>query len=97
MNSQLSAVTRRRGELLAAIACQREELAEIGVRLQTPLAYAERGAAVARFLRSNWLLIAGVFAVLAIRRRGVVGAAGAVFRFWQRYRYFAAVAKKLLF
>lgn len=96
MNRRLSVVMRRRGDLLAAVALQREELAEIGMRLQPPLAFADRGVAVARFLRSNPLLVAGVVAVLVIRRRGVVGAAGAVFRLWQRYRHFTAITKKLL-
>lgn len=95
MNSQLSAVMQRRGELLARIALQREQLSEIGARLQPPLALADRGVAVARFLRSNPALVAGVIAVLVIRRRGVIGAASVIWRVWKRYRYFTAIAAKL--
>jgi hypothetical protein len=95
MNSQMYAVMQRRGELLARIASQRGQMGEFGARLQAPLALADRGLAVARFLRSNPVLVAGVIGVLVIRRRGVVGAASAIWRVWRRYRYFLAVAKKL--
>lgn len=95
MNSQLSAVMQRRGELLARIALQREQLAEIGARLQAPLALADKGVAAARFLRSNPALVAGVIAVLVIRRRGVIGATSVIWRVWKRYRYFTAIAAKL--
>lgn len=95
MNSQLSAVMQRRGELLARIALQRKQMAEIGARLQPSLALADRGVAVARFLRSNPVLAAGVIAVLVIRRRGVIGAASVIWRVWKRYRYFTAIAAKL--
>jgi len=89
MNSELSAVMQRRGELLARIALQREHLAEIGARLQTPLAWADRGLAVARFLRSNPVLVAGVTAALVIRRRSVVGIARVCWRVWRGCRSFS--------
>ena len=95
MNSQLSAVMQRRSELLARIALQREQLAEIGAHLQTPLALADRGVAAAHFLRSNPVLVAGVIAVLVISRRGVVGALSGAWRLWKRYRHFTSIAGKL--
>lgn len=70
-------------------------MAEFGARLQAPLALADRGFAVAHFLRSNPLLVAGVIGVLVIRRRGVIGAASAIWRVWKRYRFFLSVAKKI--
>lgn len=85
----------RRGELLARIASQREQMAEIGARLQTPLEWGDRGVAAVRFLRSNPVLVAGVIAVLLIRRRGVAGMAVFAWRVWKGYRSFAAIAAKL--
>lgn len=94
MNRQLSAVMQRRGELLAKIASQREQLAEIGMRLQAPLALADRGVAIVRYLISRPVLVAGVIAVLAIRRRSVVGMAGVVWRVWKGYRSFIAITSR---
>lgn len=95
MNSELSAVMQRRGDLLAKTALQREHLAEIGARLQTPLAWAARGLAVARFLRSNPVLVAGVTAALVIRRRSVVGIARVARQVWKGCRSFARITSKL--
>ncbi|OGS95871.1 MAG: hypothetical protein A3K04_01490 [Gallionellales bacterium RBG_16_56_9] len=88
-------VMQRRGDLLARIAAQREQVAEIGTRWQTPLALADRGLAAVCFLRSNPVLVAGVAALLVIRRRGVVGLVKGVWRAWRGYRYFTAVSEKL--
>lgn len=95
MNKQMLEVMQRRGELLARIAAQREQVAEIGTRWQTPLALADQGLAAVRFLRSNPVLVAGVAALLVIRRRGVVGLVKGVWRAWRGYRYFTAVSEKL--
>jgi hypothetical protein len=96
MNGQLAAVMQRRSELLAAIASQRGQMAEIGTQLQTPLTLVDRGIAVVRFLRSNPVLVAGVVAVLVIRRRGVAGMLSGALRAWRGYRYFAAIASRYL-
>ena len=45
MNNQMYAVMQHRAELLARIASQRGQVAEIGERLQTPLAFADLGVA----------------------------------------------------
>jgi hypothetical protein len=95
MNSQMLAVMQRRGELLARIAAQREQVAEIGARLRTPLALADLGVAAARFLRSNSVLAAGVIAALVIRRRGMVGMARVIWRVWKGYRRFTAITARL--
>ncbi|OGS87960.1 MAG: hypothetical protein A2061_03155 [Gallionellales bacterium GWA2_59_43] len=85
----------RRGELLAKIAAQREQIAEAGARWQAPLALADQGLAVVRFLRSHPALVAGVVALFVVRRRGVVGLVKGGWRVWQGYRYLTAFSKKL--
>ena len=95
MNRQIHAVMQRRSELLARIDSQRRQLAVIGMRLEPQLAWADRGVAVIRFLRSNPALVAGVIAALAMRRRGVAGVASVIWRLWKRYGNLAAIAKRL--
>jgi len=85
----------RRGELLARIAAQREQVAEIGARLQTPLAIADQGLAVARFLRSNPVLVAGVTALFVVRRRGMLGLIKGAWSMWKKYRYLGVIAGNL--
>lgn len=86
MNSRLSEVRQRRSELLARIASQREAVAAIGASWQAPLALADRGLVVARFLRAHPVLAAGIAALVTIRRRGVIGLAMAVWKGWKLYR-----------
>ena len=95
MNKQMLEVMQKRGELLARIASQREQVAEMGARWQTPLALADQGLAAMRFLRSNPVLVAGVAALFVIRRRGVAGLVRGVWRMWKGYRYFTALSAKL--
>ena len=95
MNKQMLEVMQRRGELLAKIASQREQMAEIGKRWQTPLALADQGLAVMRFLRSNPALAAGVAALFVARRRGLAGLVRGAWRVWKGYRYLAAFSAKL--
>lgn len=96
MNSQMLEVMQRRGELLARIASQREQVAEIGTRWQAPLALADQGLATVRFLRSHPALTAGVVALLVIRRRGVVGLVRGGWQMWKVYRYLTTFPAKLL-
>ncbi len=91
----LNKVMLRRSELLARIAAQREQMEEIGARFNTPLAYADKGLAVARFLRAHPVLFAGAVALLPIRRGGVlIGLVSGAWRAWQGYRYLSAAAAK---
>lgn len=94
MNSQLSAVMQRRSELLAMIGSQRQQMAEIGARLYAPLALADRGVAVVRFLQSHPVPVVGVIAAVVIRRRGVAGLARTAWRVWRGYRSFTAFVAK---
>lgn len=87
MNKQMIEAMRQRGELLARVASQREQLAGIGVRWRAPLALADQGLAAVRFLRSNPVLAAGgVIAMFMLRRRGVVGLMAGAWRVWKGYR-----------
>lgn len=94
MNKQMSAVMQRRGELLARIAAQREQVAGVGARWKAPLALADQGLAVVRFLRSHPVLVAGVAALIVIRRRSVVGLLRGGWRVWKGYRFLATLSEK---
>lgn len=95
MNKQMLEIMQRRNELLARIASQREQAAEIGRRWQSPLALADRGLTVVRFLRSHPVLVAGVAALIVIRRRGVTGLARVGWRVWKGYRFLAVLSEKI--
>lgn len=91
----MMAVMHRRGELLARIAEQRRQVAEIGARWQVPLAVADQGVLVARYLRAHPVLIASVAALIGRRGRGVVGMVSGAWLLVKRYRYVFALSKKL--
>lgn len=74
---------------------QRGQVAEIGRRWETPLAIADQGVAAVRFLRSHPVLVAGIAALLLVRRRGVVGLAKGAWMVWKGYRAIAALSAKL--
>jgi len=95
MNERMLAVMQRRGELLTKITSQREQVAQAGARWQTPLALADQGLVVLRFLRSRPVLVAGVAALLVWRRRGMVGVVKTGWRVWKGYRYLTGLAAKL--
>lgn len=84
-----------RRELLTRIAAQRTQVAEIGVRWQTPLGLADQVLAGMRFLRSNAVLVGGVVALLAIRRRGVFGTLMICWRLWKGYGHLRTFSAKL--
>jgi len=90
----MSRVMQRRGELLSRIDFQRKQLAGAAERLQVPFAVADRGLAAVRFLRSHPVLVAGVAAVLVIRRRGAAGLARIFWRMWKGYRVFTAITSR---
>jgi hypothetical protein len=94
MNEKLFELMQDRGELLARIAAQREQLAEIGQHWRAPLALADQGVAVVRFLRCHPLLVAGVVALFVIRRRGMAGLVRGVWRVWKGYRSFTFLLAK---
>lgn len=95
MNKQMLEVMQHRGELLARIASQREQVAEMGARWRTPLAIADQGLAIMRFLRANPVLVAAVVAIFVIRRRGVVGLMLGTWRVWKGYRAMEVFSARL--
>lgn len=95
MNEQILAVMQRRGELLTKIASQREQVAQTSARWKTPLALADQGLAVLRFMRSRPVLVGGAVALMVWRRRGVLGAIKLGWKGWKGYRYLRGLAAKL--
>ena len=95
MNDRMLVLIQRRGELLASITVQRQQLSEIGTQLKGPLALADHGWAAARFLRSNPILVAGAVAFIAIRRRSMAGLVKAAWRIWKGYRRLRDFSEKL--
>ena len=95
MNKQMLEIMQRRGELLARIAAQREQVAEAGARWKAPLALADRGLAAARFLRARPLLVAGIAALFVIRRRGAAGMVTGAWRMWKLYKSAVSFSAKM--
>jgi YqjK-like protein len=95
MNENMLDLMERRDNLLRRISEQREQLAEIGPQLERPLSMAERGVAVARFLRIHPWLVAGVAAFLLMRRRNFAGLAWVGWRVWKIFRGFTSISAKL--
>ncbi|MDX8399754.1 MAG: YqjK-like family protein [Gallionellaceae bacterium] len=86
MNNKIAELRQKRGELLARIATQREQIKVIEKRWQAPFAVADKGWLFVRYLRSNPVLIAAPVTILLIRRNGVIGMAKAGWRIWKMYR-----------
>lgn len=95
MSRRMAALMQRRGELLARIAAQRGQVADVAARWETPLAIADRGVAAARFLRERPLLVAGAAALFVIRRRGMTGLVRLGWVAWKGYRYLGGLRQKL--
>jgi len=86
VNKKIAELKQKRGELLARIAMQREQITAIEKRWQAPFAVADKGWLIVRFLRSNPVLIAAPVAMLLIRRNGVIGMAKVGWRMWKLYK-----------
>jgi hypothetical protein len=68
MNTQLTAITRRRAALVAQAAAQRDALGRLVRPWQTPLAFVDRGIALVRRARSHPLML--VIGALLLFRLG---------------------------
>lgn len=96
MNSQLHDIMHKRAQLLVRIEGQREQVAAAGARWKTPFAVADQGFAAGRYLRTHPLLlatVAGLVALVAIRRHSALLVANSALRLWNLYktaRLFAA-------
>lgn len=84
----------RRGELCARIASQREQFGQVSARFEKPLSVLDQGIAGVRYLRHHPMLLAGVVAVLAVRRGGVIGLVKQGFKLWGTYRSLRSVSEK---
>lgn len=86
MNKQLADLACRRLEILDRIAAQRTEMADISGHFHKPLAVADTGLKVARFVYSHPVLVAGGFTALLIwRRKGIPSFAKEVWSLLHRY------------
>jgi len=86
MNEQKFMLMQRRGELLATIASQREQMTEIGKHMRTPLALADSGVAALRYFRRHPLHTSMAAFFLIRQRRGVAGLMRGTWRLWRVYR-----------
>ena len=96
VNKKMFGLLERRGKLLARIAAQRDQVTEIGSNLRAPLAMADRGVVVARFLRSHPMLFAGVLVFVVIRRPSLASLVWVGGRVWKIYRDFTLLLAKRL-
>lgn len=95
MNEQWSGLMQRRGALLAKIEMQRGELARMEDDFRVPLAFADQGVSLLRYLRGHPWLTAGIAALVVARRRGVVGLLRTAWSLRAGYRFYKSVAQKL--
>jgi len=91
MNNSIPETMRRRGELLVRIAAQRECVAETVGAWRRPLALADRGWLVVRFLYARPALVVGLASLLVFRRRGVGGVLLSGWRMWRLCKVTASV------
>ena len=90
---RLMEIALQKERLIARAEAQRAAVGECVYRLQGPIAIADRGVAVARFLRSHPLLVAAAAAALvALRGRGLLALAGRAFSVWRLWRSVSAWA-----
>ena len=98
MSNQLDDIMQKRALLLARIAGHRELIAAAATRLKMPLAVADQGFAVGRYLRSNPLSLAGlagIVTLVAIKRRGMIAVAAGALRLWNFYKMFKVVTTRM--
>ena len=72
MNKRMLELRQQRAGLRARVETQRGQLADIGSSWKGPLALADQGVSILRFLRGHPLALAGVVALVVLRRRNVV-------------------------
>jgi hypothetical protein len=96
MNEKMLDLMGRREKLLARVATQRGELTEIGSVLRGHFWLADKGVAVARFLRFHPLLVTGVAALFLIRRRSVADLVWVGWSLWKLVRDLTSISTKLI-
>ncbi len=83
-----------RAGLLAEIAKQREQLSGIQAEWQTRLLLVDRGVSVLEYLRRHPLVVGGVAAILAARRRNLARLLSGVWLAWKGYRELTVMTAK---
>ena len=87
MNAKLMTIARRRAALVAKAAAQRGELGHGLQPWQTPLAFVDRGMALARHIRTHPLALAmGVLLMFGLGRSRWGAWAGRLWTGWQIYQ-----------
>jgi hypothetical protein len=87
MNARLAAVVRRREALVARIAAERTEIAQLASAWRAPLAVADLGWRLGCALRRHRGLVAvGTTFLVASQRHRLLRWAGRLFTFWELYR-----------
>jgi hypothetical protein len=94
MNERMHELRQRRAELLARIEAQRGQVAEIGSSWKGPLALADRGVSIVRFLRAHPLVLAGVAVLVVLPRRNAVGLFNRAWLVWKGFRYIADLTRR---
>lgn len=97
--SRLNDIQRRREQLVARAAAQRDDMAEMFAQLHTPLQLADKGISFLRFIASHPIIpaatLVGVIAVLiATRRFNMMKWIERGFVAWRMYRSFKQFSKK---
>lgn len=95
VDRQLSQLLLRRGEILARIRQQRVEVATLSAQLEPALILADRGLSLWRRAGQHPYVVAGVAALVLLRRRGLSGLLRSGFRLWRGWRFFSAFRKSL--
>lgn len=100
MNEQMHEIMQQRAQLVARIAAQREQVAVEMTRWSAPLAAVDRGLVAGQYLRSHPLVlvgVAGVVALVAVKRRSVMVIVGGALRLWSLYKTAKSFSAKLGF
>lgn len=93
--SDLIELARRKERLIARSEQQRIEISVACLRLRTPLSVADRGIAIARYLKAHPLVLAAGVAVAAIAgRHNLLRWAGRGLFLWRAWRSVSAWARK---
>lgn len=85
----------RRQVLLAKIAGQREQVAELATRWQPAFRMANQTMVAVHFLRSNVILLAGLAGLALVRRNGVTMLVQGGWRAWKAWRYLSVLSEKI--
>lgn len=93
MTKRMTELAERRHLLLEKISAQRQELAQLSVPLQQPLAWADSGLRAGRYLHDHPTLLAGgLAAFIALKRSGLLGLAKTGWRVLYLYPSILGVA-----